>query len=76
MKFGCRTRKKQKHFSIETRSAHNQVRSISSPTADFICLDFVKTMTVLTFGVATTIAATGSTAPFAAPALAGTLTGM
>jgi hypothetical protein len=33
-------------------------------------------MTVLTFGVATTISFTGSTAPFAAPALAGTLTGI
>lgn len=32
-------------------------------------------MTVLTFGVASTIAVTGNVAPFAAPALAGTLTG-
>nr|CAH0103462.1 unnamed protein product [Daphnia galeata] len=33
-------------------------------------------MTVLTFGVASTIAVTGNVAPFAAPALAGTLTGI
>ncbi len=41
----------------------------------FFCLAPNKNMTVLTFGVATTISFTGSTAPFAAPALAGTLTG-